>query len=242
MSNELITNDKQAMNALKKHGGNIVWAIIAVLALYFGWQFYQKNYAKVDTVAADSYTAIMQKSEQLILANQDPNTKVEASAKQDLFVQIDELVKAHGDTVYAWQALMAKARLQADDEDYKGSAKTLEQASTIAIDDLGLIAISRLELASVLLADNQLDEALAIVQGQFPEAFEPSRLEVEGDILVAKKDNEGAKTSYQKAWDILTQRNEDRALLGLKLQSLGITPEAIAPKYAVVATDPAPNP
>lgn len=236
MSDELIVNDKQAMSALKKHGGNIVWAIILVLASYFGWQFYQKNYAKIDTAGADSYTNISTKAENLAILTQNPDAKAQAdSEKTALFADIDNLASQHGDTVYAWQGLMTKARLQADGDDYKGAIETLNKAIAVPIDDKGLLAISRLELAQVQLANGETDTALATIKGEFPISFEASRLEIEGDILLAKKDNDGAKAVYQKAWDLLAERHENRALLKLKMQSLGLTPSEITPKYQVVA-------
>lgn len=235
MTDELITNDKQAMTALKKHGGNIVTAILVVLAIFFGWQFYQKNYAKIDTAAADSYSNISAKLDNLALLTQNPEAKAQAdSEKTALFAAIDALVSTHGDTVYAWQALMAKARYQADGDDYKGAIESLNKALAVKIADEGLLAISRLQLASVQLADNQADTALATIKQPFPASFEPSRLEIEGDILLAKKDNDGAKASYQKAWGLLAERHENRALLKLKMQALGLEPAEIEPKNQVV--------
>lgn len=231
---ELVTTDKQAMSALKQHGAKIVWAIVIALAGYFGWQFYQKNYAKVDTVAADSYAAIAQQSEQLTAdGNTDPKTQ------ESLFADIDKLANAHGDSVYAWQALMIKARQQSDMDDLKGATQTLQKAVAVPMGDEGLTAISRLQLAQVLLADNDIEGALKIVNEPFPKSFEASRLEALGDIHVAKKDSESAKTAYTEAWKLLTERHENRALLGLKLQALGVNPEPIEPKYAVVANSPA---
>lgn len=225
--NGLVTNDKQAMAALKQHGGNIVTVILLVLAGFFGWQFYQKNYGRVDTVAADSYTAISNDSAALALAAQNPDAQASSTNKEQLFSKIDSLVAEHGDTVYAWQALMTKARHQADSDDYAGAAVTLKAASEVPIDDEGLLAISRLQLAAVELAAGQADTALATINGTFPESFEATRLEILGDIHVAKKDDAAAKAAYEKAWEILSGRQESRALLKLKMQSLGLEPADI---------------
>lgn len=225
--NGLVTNDKQAMAALKQHGGNIVTVILLVLAGFFGWQFYQKNYGRVDTVAADSYTAISNDSAALALAAENPDAQASSTNKEQLFSKIDSLVAEHGDTVYAWQALMTKARHQADSDDYAGAAVTLKAASEVPIDDEGLLAISRLQLAAVELAAEQADTALATINGTFPESFEATRLEILGDIHVAKKDDAAAKAAYEKAWEILSGRQESRALLKLKMQSLGLEPADI---------------
>lgn len=231
----LVTNDKQAMQALKQHGGNIVTAILVVLLAFFGWQWYQKNYGKVDTVAADSYTIISAQSEQLALLAQNPDAKSQYdSQKQTLIADIDALVANHGDTVYAWQALMTKARILADDDDFAGAAQSLSAATQVGIEDEGLLAISRLQLAKVQLAAKDNQAALATINQSFPESFEASRLEVLGDIYVAQDQNNEAKEAYQEAWQLLADRQEIRALLKLKMEALGLTPDPITPKPAVV--------
>lgn len=230
---DLVTNDKQAMSALKQHGNKIVWAVLVVLIGYFGWEFYQKNYAKIDTVAADSYTLISEKNE--ALANQTDKAAL-AKEQEALFADIDKLVAEHGKTAYAWQALMIKARHQSDSGQHSEAVATLKQAEAINLDDEGLTAITKLRLGQSLLAAGSVDEALGIANGEFPKAFENSKQELLGDIYVLKNDMDNAKKSYQLAWDGLSQRGESRSLLSLKMQSLGMTPIPITPKYQVVAT------
>lgn len=237
----LVVNDKQAMQALKQHGEKIVWAIVLVLAAFFGWQFYQKNYAKVDAVAADSYTAITERNDALSLAAQNPDLDATAKAnlvkeQEALYADIDKLVAAHGKTVYAWQALMIKARHQTDGEQYAEAVKTLEQAQALELGDEGLTAITKLRLAQVLLASGGTDKALELANATLPKAFEASRQELLGDIYVAKNDTENAKQAYGAAWEALRERQESRALLSLKMQALGMTPTPIEAKAPVVAT------
>ncbi len=237
MTDELVTNDKQAMQALKQHGSKIVTAIALVLALFFGYQFYQKNYAKIDTTAADLYIVINQEHEALALLSQNPDSKAQAeSEKQKLFANIDALVANHGDSIYAWQALMMKARYQNDAEDYKGAKDSLTKALAVPLDDQGLLTISRLQLAQVLLADGDTEGALTALNQPMPESFEASRQELLGDVYVAKKEDASAKTAYEKAWELLRVRHEERALLKLKMESLGIAVVPIEPKPAIVAT------
>mgnify|MGYP002655464820 FL=1 len=233
MSDELIVNDKQAMSALKQHGNKIVWAVILVLAGYFGWDFYQKNYAKIDTAAADSYTLITEKNDVFV---HQADKEALARDQQALFADIDKLVANHGKTAYAWQALMIKARHQSDNGQHTEAATTLKQASQIDLDDEGLTAITQLRLGQSLLAAGNADEALTVVNGEFPKAFESSKQELLGDIYVLKNDNDNAKQAYQLAWDGLTERGESRSLLSLKMQALGMTPTPITPKHQVVAT------
>lgn len=228
----LVVNDKQAMSALKKHGDKIVWAIIIALAGYFGWEYYQKNHAKIDIVAADSYTLISEKNDTLALGRQAPDLDEATQAQlnqeqQALFTDIDKLVVQHGKTAYAWQALMIKARHQSDNADHTGAVETLKKASAINLDDEGLSAITTLRLAQATLATGDGDTAMSLANQSMPKGFEPSRQELLGDIYVAKNDSDNAKKSYETAWDILSERGEVRSLLSLKMQALGMTPKPI---------------
>lgn len=239
---ELVTTDKQAMSALKQHGNKIVWAIILVLAGYFGWEYYQKHYAKVDTVAADSYTGIAERDDALSLRLLEPNSEDAVQAqlakeRDEIFADIDKLVASHGDTSYAWLALMKKARHQMDAGESKQAIVTLKQAQGIKLDD-GLSAIADLRMGQALLADGDLDGALAIAQSKLPDAFEPSRQELLGDIYIAKNDLDNAQRAYQAAWDVLSTRQENRSLLSLKMQALGLTPESVSRPSAVMEPTP----
>lgn len=242
-NNDLVVNDKQAMNALKQHGGNIVTAILVVLFAFFGWQFYQKNYAKIDTTAADDYTTITERNEVLNLGLQKPDLDEASKAnlakeQKALYDEIDKLATTHSKTAYAWQALMVKAGHEVDANDYAKAIATLTQANHIGIEDKGLLAISRLQLAKVQLASGDKEAALATVNESYPESFEASRLEVLGDIELQRGNEEAAKTAYGSAWELLRKRAENRALLGLKMQSLGMTVEPIT-KPQIVAITPA---
>lgn len=232
--------DKSSLTALKLHGEKIVYAVLIVLGLFFGWQYYQKHYAKVDTVAADLYTGIAAKDEQLLQAAGNPSLD-DATKKQladdevKLFADIDALVAAHGDTAYAWQALMIKARHQTDNDDLAGAVTTLNQASAILLEDEGLLAMTKIRYARAMLANKDIDGALTVASETMPKAFEASRQELLGDIYLAKNDTESAKKAYLAAWDTLRERQENRAVLSLKLQSLGVTVEPIEVP-AIVAT------
>lgn len=234
-----------SLNALKQHGEKIIYAVLVVLAVFFGWQYYQKNYAKIDTVAADAYTSISTRDEQLLLSANNPSLddaaqKQLADEEAKLLADIDALVAEHGDTVYAWQALMIKARHQTDNDDLAGAVTTLNQAAAINLDDEGLLAMTKIRYARAMLANNDIDGALAVANESMPEAFEPSRQELLGDVYLAKNDSENAKKAYLAAWDVLRERQENRAVLALKLQSLGVTVEPIEVPM-VVANEPTDN-
>ena len=234
-----------SMQALKQYGSYIVTAIIVALAGYFGWTYWQDNHARVDTVAADHYADIQKLNEEVSLAAQNPDLEADAKAaletsRTELNQDIDSLVQTHGDSVYAWQALMIKARQQADNNDFENAAATLKQALTIDLGDAGLSAITRLRYAEVLLASGDADAALSEANNDLPSSFEASQQELMGDIYMAQDDKDAAIQAYNNAWELLRDRQESRAVLALKMESLGIVAEPIEAESPLIQAAPAP--
>ncbi len=239
-------NSDNSLQALKQHGGNIVTIILLALAGYFGWTYWQNNHARVDTVAADQYADIQLLNEQVSLAAQNPDLEAEAQAalsesRNQLNDNIDSLVTAHGDSVYAWQALMIKSRLQVDSDDFDGATASLKQALAMELDDAGLKAITRLRYAQVLLASGDLDAALTEAKSDIPISFEASQQELLGDIYQAQSNTDAAVKAYNNAWNLLSTRKETRAVLALKMESLGIYPEPIEAQTSLIGQASAPQ-
>ena len=232
-------NTDKSMQALKQYGSYIVTAILLALAAYFGWTYWQNNHARVDTVAADHYADIQRLNEEVSLASQNPDLEAEAQAslaesRKQLDKDIDALVSTHGNSVYAWQALMIKARQQVDNDDFKGAGETFKKALAIDLGDAGLEAITRLRYAKTLLAAGDADAALAEANNDMPSSFEASQQELLGDIYLAQDNKDSAVKSYNNAWELLRNRQETRAVLALKMESLGIVPEPIAAPASLI--------
>lgn len=239
-------NADNSMQALKQYGSYIVTVILLALAAYFGWTYWQDNHARVDTVAADYYADIQRLNEEVNLASQNPDLEAEAQAsleqsRTQLNKDIDALVSTHGESVYAWQALMIKARQQIDNDDFAAASDTLKKALTIDLGDAGLKAITRLRYATTLLAAGDADAALIQANNDMPGSFEASQQELLGDIYLAQDNKDSAIKSYNNAWELLRGRQETRAVLALKMESLGIVPEPIADQARLVQESTAPE-
>jgi len=232
-------NADNSMQALKQYGSYIVTAILLALAAYFGWTYWQNNHARVDTVAADQYADIQQLNEEVKLASQNPDLEAEAQealtqSRSQLDKDIDTLVSTHGESVYAWQALMIKARQQVDNDDFAAATETFKKALAIDLGDAGLEAITRLRYAKTLLAAGDTDAALSEANNDMPSSFEASQQELLGDIYLAQDNKDSAIKSYSNAWELLRSRQETRAVLALKMESLGITAEPIAEQTSLI--------
>ena len=109
------------------------------------------------------------------------------------------------------------------------------------MDDAGLNAITRLRYAKVLLASGDTAAALAEANNEMPSSFEPSQQELLGDIYVMQGDKEAAVKSYNNAWELLRARHETRAVLALKMESLGVVPEPITDQAPLIQASTAPD-
>ena len=231
---KLVNDEQQFLGALKQYGGYIVSAIMLVLAGYFGWTYWQKHGGNIDTAAANDFAKIQsdQNNIETLTTQAATDTKAQAqlaTAQTNLSKDLGEFVAKHDNSVYTWQALMLQAKQQTDKNDLKAAAATLQKASQLTLKDEGLKAIAILRQAQVLLSDNQADAAQKRLQSPLPAAFEASKLEILGDIANQRGDKKAAATHYQKAWQLIEQRNQnnpnpqDRALLRIKMESLGLS-------------------
>lgn len=231
---KLVNDEQQSLSALKQYGGYIVSAIMLVLAGYFGWTYWQKHGGNIDTAAANDFAKIQsdQNNIETLTTQAATDTKAQAqlaTAQTNLAKDLREFVAKHDNSVYTWQALMLQAKQQTDKNDLKAAAATLQKASQLTLKDEGLKAIAILRQAQVLLSDNQADAAQKRLQSPLPAAFEASKLEILGDIANQQGDKKAAINHYQKAWQLIEQRNQnnpnpqDRALLRIKMESLGLS-------------------
>lgn len=245
------TDEQQSMQALKQYGGYIILAIVIALGGYFGWNYWQDHGGRINNASMNDFAKIQIDQSQIATlesqANSDENAKKQlADTTANLNKNLDEFITKYPNSVYTWQALMLKAKQQADNSDLKGAITTLQQASRLKIEDAGLKAIATLRYAQVLLDNNQADEASKALQTQLPEAFEPSKLELLGDIALNKNDKKVALEHYQKAWTLIEKRNqensiaEDRAFLRLKMENLGFHPKQPDLNNGLIAM-PTPN-
>ena len=76
-----------------------------------------------------------------------------------------------------------------------------------------------------LCKEEKYDEALKTFNLVTEPTFKAVVEEARGDVYVAKKDIENAKKSYQSAWNELLEQKQDRQILQIKLESVGVLVE-----------------
>lgn len=201
--------------------GILVAAVLAFAGVW-GWQSWQ-------TSRADASGLLYESLEQALDA-QDFE-KAEAAYAQ---VRADYRGTTHADL----SALrMAKAYVAAAKLDQ--AAEALRLAAESKDEALGWVAKTR--LAAVLIDQDQLQEALKVLEGSPPTALEGMVQDRRGDVLVLLGRKDEARQAYLAARDRLQQDDAGRALeiLQRKLGALDALSDALASPASPAANAPA---
>ncbi|ENU25133.1 hypothetical protein F993_00524 [Acinetobacter proteolyticus] len=203
----------QLKSFAKKYGSAMISGILIALIAFFGWEYWQKK----NLAEAQNQTAKVQKlMDEAKAASGQPN------AFASLSETADKIVKDDADSAQAIQTQFIMAKLAYDKQDYAAAEKALKKVETSKVKDAGLLQIVKLRLADAQLAQSKYDDALKTLSSVTDPAFKATADELRGDIFVAKKDNASARKAYQSAWDNLLERKQERQLLQIKLESVGV--------------------
>ena len=216
MATHLDLEEQEQLDALKhfwnKWGNLITWVLIAVLGAYAawnGWQYWQRRQAAMAAVLYDEIDRA---------AKAGDTTRVERA--------LVDMKDKYGGTTYAAYAGLQGAKLLADKGKLTEAKAALAAVADKAPDD-GLRAVARLRLASVQTGEKAYDEALKTLSGSFPAQYTALAADRRGDVLLLQGKRSEAATEFGKAYQGLAAESGDyRRLVGMKLNALGIDPDA----------------
>jgi len=192
-----------------QYGNLVTWLLIIALGSYAawsGWNWYQANQSGQ---AAQLYEEL-----QKAVAAKD-NAKVQRAAS--------DMEDKYGRTAYAQMAALTAAKVAFDANDLKTASAQLQWAADKARDE-EYKALARIRLAAIYLDEKAYDEAMKVLSGTFPPAFDGEVADRKGDILVAQNKLEEARTAYQLALEKMDAKNPGRQLVQLKLDAIGGAP------------------
>ncbi|HEY8857758.1 MAG TPA: tetratricopeptide repeat protein [Rugosibacter sp.] len=197
--------------------GNRVTSIVVALALavaaWQGWQWWQHQQSAKASVI---YSGLQQ------AAGQKDAKRVKELA--------GELIEKYSGTSYAGMGALIAGRIQVDQGDLKNARVQLAWAADHAT-DVGLRALARLRLATVLLEEKSYDEALKQLAVEPPVPFAARYADVRGDIYVAQGKPVEAAKSYDDALaridastkvEEVSQHQAYRELVQAKRDALGV--------------------
>lgn len=191
----------------KQHGNLVLTAItlaLLVVAAWNGWNWYQRW----NSGQAAAYYETLQR------AARAGDTKAARDAA-------GAILEKYAGTTYAPLAALVSAKLHFQAGDLKTARAQLQWTVENAKDN-EVRSIARLRLASVLMDDNALDEALKILESAPAAGFESLFAAARGDILTAQKKPAEAKAAYKDALERADKKDGAmRESLQLKLDALG---------------------
>lgn len=218
MANQFDLEEQEQLDQIKhfwkQYGNLITWVLIAVMAAYASWNFYnywQRNQAAQAAALFDELERSVQSAD--------------ATRIDRVFADMKD---RFGSTTYAQQSglLVARQYVAAGKPD---AAKTALAWVAQQSADAGYQAVAKLRLAAILIDAKDYEGASAQLSGSFPASFEPLVADRKGDLLALKGDKAQAKTQYQKAYDLLAADETYRRLVAVKLNALGVDVQAEAP-------------
>ena len=210
-------SDEEQLDSLKsffkKYGSAMVTGVLIALIAFFGWEYWQK---KTLAENQNETAKVQQLMDDAKAVGGDPK------ASAALITSADKIVKDNPDSVQAIQAQIVMAKLAFDKNDYATAERELKKVENSKLKDAGLLQVVKLKLADTQLAQKKFDEALKTLSVVDEPAFKASAEELKGDIYVAKNDIDNAKKSYQAAWSAVVERKQERQILQIKLESVGV--------------------
>jgi len=193
---EYLTDEEELQvlkNWWKENGTSLIAIVVIGAGAYFGWQWwnnYQRDYAEGAAALYDEMSTAIRVPEGGDLSDENRTTA------QFLITQLQE---DYSKTQYAVNASFYGAKLAVDNDNLDKAAQSLNWIIDNRSDESVILA--KLRLARVLFAQEQYDDALALVEYTGNDRFSALFADVKGDLLLVKGDNSGAKAAYQQALD-----------------------------------------
>lgn len=186
-----------------KYGNTITLLILVVMFLIVGHQYWQRHLQKVGAQAAVVYENLL---------NNSGNAPQAAALG-------NQLMADYGKTPYASMAAFLLAK-QAIAQSNLPLAQTQFQWVIAHTKVAAFKAIAKINMARVLLAQNQPAQAIDVLQSVRVKEFMGEALLVKGDALLASQQPDAAKAAYQQALNEIDKTSALYAYAEMKLYSL----------------------
>jgi predicted negative regulator of RcsB-dependent stress response len=197
-----------------RFGNLITWVLILALGSYAAYNFWNSHQRSQAAEASGLYDSLRE------AVQAGDNAKAQGYAAKLEDSKFLGMIPAP--TAYAQMAALAAAKAAFDANDLKTAKAQLQWAVDHGDDEYKSIA--KLRLSGVLLDEKAYDQALALLNGEFPAQFAAEVQDRKGDILVAQNKLADARTAYQAALDKMEKGHPGRQIVQVKLDAIGGAP------------------
>lgn len=187
----------------KSNGKTIMFGIFVGIIGILGWQYFQKFRAEKMEESTAQYMSVVEKMK----TGYNKNTVDAAEA----------LIEANKGKVYSDMASLNLAALAVEQEkDFALAEKNLRIAAESR--DVAVASVAKLRLARVLIQMNRYDEAEKTLASVKEKVYQPSALEIRGDMLLSQGKNDEAKKVYAEALELVKGTQSERLYTVLKIK------------------------
>ncbi|MFI4938067.1 MAG: YfgM family protein [Candidatus Berkiellales bacterium] len=206
---EVYATEEQQLEAIKnwfkKNGNAVLWAITIVLLIIAALRYWFHHQTVLRDQASDHYLSLM--------------TALDQKDETTLKSQADTLITRFAKSPYATFASFALTQNAVNQNELDEASKQLQWVMDHGERDFQ--ALARIRLMRLWVAQNKLDEALALYDQKKAGAFLTIMDELKGDILANKQDFVGARKAYEQAVIDAPEEGMYGPLLKMKLEDLG---------------------
>ncbi|WP_437883564.1 YfgM family protein [Pseudomonas sp. LRF_L74] len=188
----------------QRNGKPLVTGGVLALALVFGWQAWKKHEINQAEGASLVYQQLLETS--LSQTGQPDGAKVAELVKK--------LNTDYAGSHYAQFGRLFAAKYAVENGKLDDAANELKAIVDKPV-DAATGELARQRLARVLAAQNKVEEGLKLLDGETDKAWQSSREEIRGDLLVQLGRSDEAHAAYEKAKASLA---DDAAVGGLQIK------------------------
>ena len=222
MANHLDLEEQEQLDQLKhfwkQYGNLITWGLILVLGAVAAWNGYHRWQHDQSLQAAAMYDEV----EKLVQGGDAQKAERGFNDMKDRFAK----------TAYTQQAGLLVAKMVYESGKVDSAKATLNWLVENAADK-GYASVARLRLSAVLIDAKAYDEALRLLGTGVADEFAALTGDRKGDIYILQGKKSEAKAEYEKAYKAFDAQSEYRRLVGVKLNALGVNPQAEVKTAAV---------
>lgn len=191
-------------NWLKEYGSTVILSVAIVIAISYGWRFWQGHQETINAQASSAY-------EELLISQMNGQPRFTTLKAQ-------YIIKQYPSTPYAKLAAFVLAQQDVYNNNYSDADQQLKWVVQNTKGSMQQIA--KIRYARVLLAEGNSKQALSLLDNPEDKAFISATDNIRGDIYLALGNKTAAKEAYQAAYNAAPNNDSSKPLIQMKLADL----------------------